>query len=46
LPQIYIESFDADVPAALRPAFNMFWNAFGFLRCDMYDAEGRWSGNS
>ena len=46
LPEVYVESFDADVPTALRPAFNMLWNAFGFLRCDMYDAEGRWSGNS
>jgi hypothetical protein len=46
LPEIYIESFDADVPAALRPAFNMLWNASGFLRCDMYDAQQRWSGNS
>lgn len=46
LPEIYIESFDANVPAALRPAFNMLWNAFGFLRCDMYDAQGRWSRNS
>jgi hypothetical protein len=45
LPEIYIDSFEADVPAALLPAFNMIWNAFGFLQCDMYDAEGRWKGN-
>lgn len=45
LPEIYIDSFEADVPAALFPAFNMLWNAFGFLQCDMYDAEGRWKGN-
>ena len=45
LPEIYFESFDTDVPALLRPAFNMLWNAFGFLHCDMYDAQGRWKGN-
>lgn len=46
LPEIYIESFEIDVPTALRPAFNMLWNAFGFLQCDMYDAGGRWKGDA
>jgi len=26
LPEIYVDSFDTDVPAVLRPAFNMLWN--------------------
>src|SRR5262245_17976077 len=39
-PEIYVESFDVDVPAVLRPACDMLWNAFDFLRCDMYDTGG------
>ena len=45
LPEIYIESFEADVPAAMRPAFNMLWNAFGLLQCDMYNDLGQWKGS-
>lgn len=44
LPEIYVESFEIDVPAIMRPTFNMLWNAFGFLGCDMYDSQGRWRG--
>jgi schlafen family protein len=44
LPEIYVDSFGIDVPTAMRPAFNMLWNAFGFLSCDMYDSDGRWKG--
>jgi len=46
LPEVYFESFDTDVPATLRPAFNVLWNAFGFLQCDMYDSQGRWKGDA
>ncbi len=46
LPEIYIDSFDVDVPTVMRPVFNIIWNAFGFLRCDMYDDGGRWKGEA
>jgi hypothetical protein len=44
LPSIVIESFGADVPGVMRPALNTLWNTFGFLRCDMYDGQGKWLG--
>jgi hypothetical protein len=44
LPEIQIDSFDVDVPAALRPVFNVLWNAFGFGLCDMYDGQGKFRG--
>jgi hypothetical protein len=42
LPEVYIDSFSVDVPVAMRPVFNILWNAFGFLQCDLYDQQGRW----
>jgi hypothetical protein len=33
--------FDIDVPAAMRPVFNVVWNAFGFAQCDVYDDQGK-----
>jgi hypothetical protein len=46
LPEVYFDSFESDVPAAVRPAFNVLWNAFGFLQCDMYDPQGSWKGSA
>jgi hypothetical protein len=43
-PEIYVDSFDVDVPDIMRPVFNMVWNAFGLLQCDMYDSQGKWRG--
>jgi hypothetical protein len=43
-PELYIESFDINVPMAMRPLFNVLWNAFGFVACDMYGGDGRWRG--
>jgi hypothetical protein len=43
-PELCVDSFDVDVPAIMRPMFNMLWNAFGFLQCDMYDSQGNWRG--
>ena len=43
-PEIYVESFDVDVPAIMRPALNMLWNAFGLYQCEMYDSHGNWRG--
>jgi hypothetical protein len=45
-PEIVVDSFDVDVPAVMRPAFNMLWNAFGLFQCDMYDGQGEWRGQS
>jgi hypothetical protein len=44
LPEVLVENFSVDSPTVLRPLFNILWNAFGFLRCDMYNAEDRWKG--
>jgi len=44
LPELYIDNFKTDVPALMRPMFNMLWNAFGLPRCEMYDARGVWIG--
>jgi hypothetical protein len=43
-PEILIEGDGANVPALMRPVFNMVWNAFGFLARDMYDGQGQWRG--
>jgi hypothetical protein len=43
-PEIYVDSFDVDVPDIMRPVFNMVWNAFGLPQCDMYDRQGKWRG--
>ncbi|MEF0944307.1 AlbA family DNA-binding domain-containing protein [Rhizobium sp. BR 362] len=40
LPEIYIDSVDVDVAKAMRPAFNVLWNAFGRYHCDVYDTHG------
>jgi hypothetical protein len=44
-PEIYVDSFDVDVPRVMRPVFNVLWNAFGQPQCDMYDGHGKWRGN-
>ena len=36
---------DAPVHEVLRPAFDMVWNAFGFIGSRNYDAEGNWAGH-
>lgn len=45
LPEVTIESHTIDAPLKLKPIFNALWNAFGFLRCDMYDGQGVWLGD-
>jgi len=44
LPELCIDNFRADVPALMRPVFNMLWNGFGFQQCEMYDGQGVWKG--
>lgn len=44
LPEVRFDNFNADVPLAMRPVFNMLWNAFGFAQCEMYNGQGIWTG--
>jgi hypothetical protein len=44
LPEVHIDNFRTDVPALMRPVFNVLWNAFGFQQCEMYDGQGVWKG--
>ena len=45
VPEIVMESHDADVPALLKPCLDAIWNAAGELRSPSYDEEGRWIGS-
>jgi hypothetical protein len=45
LPEIALEGIVTDAPTDLKPMFNAPWNAYGFLRCDMYDGQGDWTGD-
>jgi hypothetical protein len=45
LPEITLEGPVTDAPAVLKPTFNALWNAYGFLRCDLYDGQGTWTGD-
>ena len=40
LPDVLIDTFDADVPRALRPVFDSFWQAGGKMRSQNYDENG------
>jgi len=44
LPEGTIEAHPVDVPSAQKSTFDMLWNAFGFLRADVYDGRGEWTG--
>jgi hypothetical protein len=44
LPEVAFDSETADVPAVLRPIFDIVWNAFGFVQSDMYTSDGIWKG--
>ena len=43
LPDVLIEDYDCDVPAALRPVFDALWNAAGYERSLNYDENGCWN---
>ena len=45
LAEIVIEQAGFDSAAALRPIFDMLWNAFGYERCNGYDEQGKWINN-
>ena len=42
LPETHVETFGRDIDAILKPVFDIVWNAFGFERCQNYDASGKW----
>lgn len=44
LPEIVFDINNPDVPALMRPIFNIVWNAFGLLQSDMYTSAGEWKG--
>ena len=43
LPEIAIEERCVQPEKALRPLFDMVWNAFGYSRSSNYDEHGNWS---
>jgi hypothetical protein len=45
-PEIYVDSFDVDIPAAMQPVFNVVWNSFGLAQCEIYDGQGKLRGVS
>jgi len=43
IPEVEIPRADADIPLALRPAFDAVWNAWGKVGSRNYDAQGNWA---
>ena len=44
LPEVVIEESNEPLHLALKPAFDMVWNAFGVVRSPNYDETGNWVG--
>lgn len=44
VPEVEIASSDADLPQALRPAFDMVWNGWGRPASTNYTPNGTWIG--
>lgn len=44
LPEIVVEQWSDSPELLMRPAFDMVWNAFGFIRSFNYNDEGKWVG--
>jgi hypothetical protein len=42
LPDIIIDSLDANVSRIIKPVFDSVWNACGFQKCFNYDDDGDW----
>lgn len=42
LPAIRLETADLDVPTAMRPAFDVMWQAFGWPASRNYTEDGKW----
>ena len=43
LPDVLVDAWDADVPTALRPVFDAFWQSGGVARSPSYDEDGNWT---
>lgn len=46
LPEVAIESSEANIANALRPALDALWNGFGAPACELYSSSGDWIGRS
>lgn len=44
-PEVVIQDRDDKPDQALRPVFDMVWNAFGFVRSFNYDEQNNWVGH-
>jgi hypothetical protein len=44
LPEFVIDDLGTDAGALLRPAFDLVWNASGFVRSFNFDTNGKWVG--
>jgi hypothetical protein len=42
LPNLIIQDFNDDIPKALKPAYDMVWNACGYAGSFNYDENGNW----
>lgn len=42
IPEVMVESFEAEPGAVLRPIFDVVWNAAGWPGSVNYDEEGKW----
>ena len=44
-PDVVVENYpDKNMTSALKPAFDMLWNAAGWPRSMSYDSDGNWTG--
>lgn len=41
LPEVLLESYDVDVPKAMKPLLDALWNASGWQSSPFYDGNGR-----
>lgn len=44
LPDVVLEDFAQDIPSALRPMFDAFWQSAGWDRSPLFNADGTWKG--
>lgn len=46
LPETWLDNFESvsNVDEVARPLLDMLWQAFDIDRCNLYDAQGRWTG--
>ena len=42
-PEVWIDDYKTDVACALKPVFDMVWNAFGLIGSYNYDENGQWN---